>query len=798
MPGVLELRRIMRRLCRHPLSAGAIVLVLALGIAISVAMYSVLRSVVLRSLPYPSGERIVTIHAENSTQGQMLSQLTAMEATEALEQVPGFDATAYYGWGAFTFTGDGSSRLIETSFVSADYFEVFGLTAALGRTLNAEDVAQERAVAVLNHDAWIQLTGGDANAIGQTLRFQSSQFELVGVLPESFDHPKTGPLMYRPMLSAIVSRENPGYKDERLFSAIGRLSQSVSGAVANEGLRDRQIVAAEAHGISDLGGWRLYQRTLIDGLIGNARGTLFALFAVTLFVLLVACSTAGSLASIRFEMRDKEIAVRRSLGASDLRIAIDVLAELILLVSGAAGAGLLLASLSLKGLAPFLNATLPRSESIAIDSSTVVFALAATLATVLLTSVAPVRRALLGASASKLRAGTSREVDGIRRSVFVTAIGVGLATAALVSAFALMASLVRLGNVLPGFRTANVAAVQIFRSVPDVYQFTERAFAELRTVPGVRDVSAVRSPPLDSGARFATNVAPSNAIQDAVSADVQRAAPGYHRFLRISILRGRDISDADRADAPKVGIVNQALARRVFGDRDPVGQQLVVFLNGEAVSLEVIGIAQDTRNVGLRTPTNPELVVPMAQLPQWPWSVTLLVESAIPPLDIMRALEAAIRRVDAEQAIYRSFALGDELASQTRQARFFAGMSSAFALLALLLGLLGVHAVIAAMVARRRREIGVRVALGAAPRQASMLVFATAARVVGYGIGVGALLALPVLAVLRKELYGFGVQLLTVSFAATAFSLLIAGFAASARSAWRASRVAPMDALRAD
>jgi putative ABC transport system permease protein len=487
--------------------------------------------------------------------------------------------------------------------------------------------------------------------------------------------------------------------------------------------------------------------------------------------------------------------VRQTLGATHEQLAANLLTELLLLVAIAAVVGLLVATLALEVLAPFLDATLPRGGGIAIDVGALGFAIVAVTGAALLTCAMPLRRALLGDAASTLRAGP-QELLGARRNTAVPAIGLGLATAAIASALALSVSLLRLSAVEPGFRTADIAALQIFRPVPDVARFTERAFAEIRNIPGVSNVSAVRSPPLDQTARFAMRVAPARAVESPISVDVQRAAAGYHAFLRIPILRGRDISERDGSQAPKVVVINETLAERVFGASDPVGQQLAVFIEGEPVPFEVIGVARDVRNVGLRVPTNPEATVSMAQLPQWPFSVTLLVESAISPAAIMPGLQEAIRRVDSGQAISRSFTFVDELAAQTRQAGLFARMSSGFAALALLLGLIGVHAVVSAMVGRRRREIGLRLALGATPGNAATLVFASAARITAYGTAIGGMLAAPTLAYLQGELFGIDTMSLVAVFAGTALTLMMTSFAASGLSAWRAARIPPMDALR--
>lgn len=227
-----EFESAFKRLLRRPISAVGAILTLTLGIATSVSMFSVLHGVVLSALPYPHGDRIVRIYAENLEQGVARSELTPAEAVEALAEVPGFESTAYYTFNALTFTGNEGAPLNSPSCstVSADYFSVLGVSAAIGRTLNAEDIVENHAAVVLNHTAWLALTGGDPNAIGRTLTFEDRSFELVGVLPDSFKHPDVtaSPRAYQPLSLAGLSKDAPIYREARALTAIGRLAADTS------------------------------------------------------------------------------------------------------------------------------------------------------------------------------------------------------------------------------------------------------------------------------------------------------------------------------------------------------------------------------------------------------------------------------------------------------------------------------------------------------------------------------------------------------------------------------------------
>jgi putative ABC transport system permease protein len=220
---VQELVWAARSLARRPVSAAGIALTLALGIGIPVGMFSILYGVVLQPLPYPRGHDIVVIHSHNPESGVTRGSLTPAEAVEGLAEVPGFERTAFFHWGGSTYIADGAPRSITSLHVSGDYFSVFGITPALGRTLGAEDVRQGRDAIVLSHAAWMNLTGGDPDAIGSVIPFKDEQFELVGVLPEAFAHPGRGQMIYRPVNIGQLRQNMPVYLNARYLSAVGRL-----------------------------------------------------------------------------------------------------------------------------------------------------------------------------------------------------------------------------------------------------------------------------------------------------------------------------------------------------------------------------------------------------------------------------------------------------------------------------------------------------------------------------------------------------------------------------------------------
>lgn len=786
----------LRRLARRPMSAAGIILTLALGIGISVGMFSVLYGVVLQALPYPDGNDIVIVHSANPETGVARGQLTPAEAIEGLASVSGFAHAAYYHWGAYTYTADGAARNITSLHVSADYFRVFGVNAVLGRTLNDSDVAERREVIVLSHAAWMNLTGGDPQAIGNSITFKDAQFELVGVMPEEFAHPGSGQVIYRPIDTAALSQNVMAYPHARYINGIGRLAAGVPGELALDGLARHLAAVNETHGLPDRG-WRLVHTRLVDDTIGQVRKIVFALFAVSLFVLLISCANTASLVSLRLQHRHAELAVRRALGASTSRVLADVGLELGALGAMAAVTGMMLAHALIGGLQPLAIGSLPRAANIGLDGTALIFAMLVTVLSVLLSGALPIWRALRAGPAANLGAGAARDIKGGAQIAWLPVAGVGLSTLALVMALTLVTSLVRLGSVDPGYRVERITGLQLFRPNNDeVPQFVAQATEALEAVPGVRKVAAVSAAPLSLVGSLNVDVAVrGRELTEPLQAIARRATPGYHQFIGTPLLHGRDISETDAAGAPGVVVINETLARRVFGTANPLGATLLLPLgSGERVPVEVVGIVADVRNAGLRAPPEPELVVPLAQLP---WAgVTLLVDAAIEPANWVRTLQEVIWAIDGEQAIFRSFTFESEIESQLREAKFFATATGWFAVFALLLGAAGVNAVIAAMQRKRRREIGLRMALGAAPGHAARLVLGSAAKIVALGLFIGGALAYPGFGWLQRQLFGLGPEAFWSLLGLTAAVLLAAGLAAACWPAWRAARVAPMEVLR--
>lgn len=555
------LARAVRRLRRRPASVTAIVMTLSLGIGASVSMFSVLHGVVLRALPYPDDDRLVRLYIEAPNLAGGRAGFTGAETAEGLTNLPGFGAIAYYASNEpqYTFTGAEVPRQLSVVRVSTSFFPVLAIPAELGRTFVAADYEQSRPVAVLSHAAWVELTGGDASAIGRTLEFEEGVFELVGVLPASFKEPPGSDIrVYVPFPESDLL--TPEYQNARRIFAVGRLGPGVSRAEALAALATR-LDAVNAERNAAERGQRYGLVRLIDDLVGDVSAVLFGLFAIGTLVLLIACATAGSLVGILFERRATELAVRRALGASSARLVKDAAYELALLSATAAVAGVLAAQLIVLALRPLATAILPRADGISIDGATLWFGGAATVATVLLTGVASLS-SLLKDPGRQVRGGTLQVVKGGRRFALLPIAAVGMAVAALTAALALSASLTKLLDVDPGIRASNVVALSLGvlrRPDSEADQALYRVLEAVRAIPGVADAAAMMfGLPTDTAMTKAHGRATPGG--ESVFVGIQMVSESYHRLLGIPLRRGRDFAATDVAGGTRVAVINETLA----------------------------------------------------------------------------------------------------------------------------------------------------------------------------------------------------------------------------------------------
>lgn len=789
-----------RRL-RHSLGFSfAAILMLALGIGSSVAMFSVLEGVVLSGLPYPGGERVVAVAANNPLQNDAFARLTAAEAVRFSADGDAFEAFGYYDWAGMTLLDDDRPREIAIGFVSAGFFPALGVAPLHGRTFEASDMVDDQAAVVLSYVEWQRLTGGDPASIGTLIETTNEgRFRIIGVMPPEFAYPIADVGAWRPFLQSRLQADQPGYRNARFLDAVGRFPAGITPTAARDRVQQLAGQVRESYGLPDAG-WRITTTPLLEDAIGSAGLTLWASFGVALLVLLIACANVAILVDARQIARRHEQALALAIGASRGHLYRVMLFELGLLGLAGAVVGTLLASASLEFLKTLAQDSIPRAEDIGLDRGVLLFALVMGLITPLLSVVAGALHPR-GAPIDAMRGGgNTGSIAGTgRRARALPVIGVALSTMGLFAAAAMLASLVRIKDVEPGFASENVLALQLFRNggPGEWTRFADEVRSRITAIPGVEKVAITSAAPLSSIGNLRLDVrVPGRAEPEPMQVSVRRVSTGYLEVLGVPLLAGRDIADSDRAEGEKVAIVSRELVRQVFGDRDALGEAIALPLGENGwTDYRIVGISGDIRNDGLRSEPVPEILVPFAQVP---WvGMTFLVTSHAASSTLPAQLREAMWQIDPRQAATREFSLQGDLDDELKPARFFARAIGGFAGCALLLAALGVYAVAAQHQQRRRPEFGLKLAIGAPPARLAWQSVVGSLRGAMIGIAIGAVGGWAVLRVLESQGLGFGMASITWlggAIGMIALSVVIA----SLPPALRAARTDPMIALRHD
>ena len=787
-----------RRLRNAPGFSIASIGMLAFGIGLSIAMFCTLSGVVLRGLPFPTSERLVMLNAASATQHIEHANLTAAEAEQLAAGTHGFDALAFFTYWTETTEIDGQRpRDITAQKVSADFFKTLGMQPLLGRTLSAEDIRENRALAVLSYGEWQRSFGGDPNVIGRRMRLANEPpLEVIGVMPAAMDVFSGDTGLWRALVEKDLPQDGARRLNQRFLLMVGRLQAGLSEQQSDAALTAQSAALRDAHGL-DHSDWQLQPRPLLDILVGDVRVALWGAFALAVLVLLIAAANVAILLDGRQTARRHEQAVMQAIGASLQRVWRGLLLELALIAGIATALGIALAHVGIGVLRELARDSIPRVDGIAMDWSVVAFA-------VLLGVITPVVAVLTGSLRVRgepneaIRSGGKGLLGNRDQRRPLPAVAMALSTMSLVAALSFGATLWQLQRVDPGFSADNVHALQLFRGAPPSSwaAFTEQMREGLAALPGTRAVALTSSAPLSNiGPNSIDMRVAGRADNEPMQVAFRRVSSGYRALLDIPLLAGRDFADSDRDGAESVAIINRAAAKRVFGAASPLGQQISLPLRaGETVSCRIVGVVDDIRNAGLRMPSEPEVLVPFAQYPGVAMTFLVRGDRALAGIDAQMA--DALWAIDPQQAITRQYALADELADQLRPARFFARTVGAFALAALLLAMLGVYAVASLQQQRRIGEFGLRLAIGAAPAALARAILRDSLKTSALGVFVGVIAASLVLRLAQTQFFGSETIQQPVLLACGLFAMAIAALLAALLPAWRAARIDPMVALR--
>jgi len=830
---LLDLRHSVRRLRREPGFALAVLALLALGIGANTAFFSTVSSVLLAPLPYPEPDRLVQIWETHETlapvreraapgnfqEWRRQASTTGAEASPKARRAPDrtlFDGITSWYVNSMTLQGDvsrdgGAAETRASAQVSNDFFRVARVAPALGRTFTDEEVDRSvfsssnthvgaGPVVVLSDRLWRQRFGADPGIVGRTVRIERKEWRVVGIMPPGFALPSPEVDLWVPWSFA---RERP--RDQRYTQVLARLAPGVTPETAQARLG---AVAAEmAQRFPETNrGWGVRITRLGDELVGGVRPVLWSLLAAVACVLSIICLNLAGLQLVRNTARRHETAVRVALGASRLRLVRQQLIEALLL-GGAGGAlGVALAHWGVRAASTLELSAFPRLDEIAVDGRALAFATGVTVLTALLFGLGP---ALVGSRARPAEAlhpggtggATSRSRQRLRQALVVAE--VALAVVLLVGAGLLAHSFLRLSAVDPGFRTDGVLVLPILldgraytngRSGTYYRELTER----LAALPGVEAVGGATALPASpvgpDFARPAWREGHRPPPGEEPRADIRIVTPGYLETLEIPVLRGRSIDRRDTRDSEPVLLVNETLARRLWGSEDPLGQSLVLdYAAAGDYPYRVVGVTADVRFYGPRSEPRGEIYLSHPQIPYLILNVA--VRTAGDPAGLTEAIRSAVLALDPEQPVHSITPLSRWTEDTMERERISAALMTAFAAMALLLSALGLYGLMSYQVTRRARELGIRRALGARATDVLRLVAGQGLPLVAIGLLLGCGAALAVTRLLASQL--FGIQPTDpVTFLTVAGLLLAAALLASWLPARRATRVDPAVVLR--
>lgn len=792
-----DIRYALRSLARAPGFTLVALVTLALGIGGTTAIFSIVDGVVLRPLPYSHPDRILRIFRP-SPKGDDAS-FSAADFRDLKHDASTFAAIAGYRDDIVDLIGKDEPVRVQAMQTTAAFFDVFDAPPLLGRTYHAATDQPGAAVAVIGEAIWRRQFGGSPSVIGSKVRLNGAPTEIIGVVPEPFRHPQPRDIWMLSPLDVPVSPFTMDASDQRgvqYFTVVGRLASTASLTDAREQLRAIAARLAKDFPNSNAGE-SLDAKPLAASLVDDVRTALWVLLGAIGFVLLIACANVAGLLMARGASRRRELAVRTALGAGRGRLIQQLLTESLVLAAAGGGLGLIAAAWMLQLLIGFAPKNIPRLEEVTLDWRIAAFALVVTVVVGVLFGATPALQASKADPNTDLkdggRTGTSR---GRARNAMVVA-QVAMALVLLIGAGLMLTSFSRLRAVDPGFRTSELVTVELMLPIVRYNEASQRRFYmsvldRLRNNPVTRESAMLFPFPFGGGnaqAEFQVVGQPKKDRKDQTVAELNSVSPGYFNTAGLRLIEGRDFDATDGPDSPPVAVVSEA-ARREFGGVSPIGQRIDL---GSPVT--IIGIVSDSRRQSLAASPRAAVYLPYTQF-TLPY-MGVMVRTDKGPAATASAVKAAVAEFDRELPIGEVKPIEQLIGDSTGQPRFRSFLIASFAGLALLLAAVGVYGLIAFTVAQRVPEIGVRLALGANPRQ----VFAV---VIGQGLKlalVGIVLGLAVAATATRLMSG-----LLFNTSATdpviygSLSILLLTMAALACyvPARRAMRVDPMTALRSE
>ncbi len=793
-----DIRYASRMLLKQPGFTAVAVLTLALGIGANTAIFSFVNGILFHPLPFPEPDRLVALWETHPEKGGGTSSThNVADWARSSRTVEQFGV--WRDWG-FTLKGPEGPEPLRGGIASPEFFQVLRPKVALGRIFSTEESLPGKDRVVLLSDAlWRTRFGADREILGRPLTLNGEVFTVVGVLPAEFDAPSfSGTDVWAPHAidpdlqhgrwlrnRRVVARLKPGATLEQARAEMATIGQQLARAYPDTN-----------------DGWSIAITSLQDREVGSYRAAFLLFMGAVGFVLLIACANVANLFLARAAARKKEFAIRAALGASRRRVVRQVLTESVLLAILGGALGCLLAFWAVDLFVALSPSGIPRLELVRVDRSALGFNLLLSMLAGMLFGIAPAAHAAKKNLVESLKEGTraAGAAPGMSlRNVLVSA-ETALALVLLIGAGLLLQSFVRMVTFQPGYNPEKLLTFEVYpgsKRYPQAKQVTalyEQIAENLSVLPGVRSVANVSSGPLFGGQEDVefqiAGHAPSESGKNPV-ASYHNASPGYFRAMEIPLLKGRDFDARDDASAPLVAIINNTMARRWWPGQNPIGRTITLVRSKDLV--EIIGVVGDVRRPALNSPGEPEIFWPYRQ--QTRWASFFVVRASVPPEGMVSAVRSRIAQLDSEVLIANMRTMDQRFARTLQWPRFLATLLGIFAGIALLLAVVGVYGVISYAVSQRTHEMGIRMALGAQPRDVLQLVLGRGLALSLTGVAIGLLAALALARYLDGLLFEVHARDPYV-FGGVAVLLAAVALVACYIPARRATKVDPMVALR--
>jgi putative ABC transport system permease protein len=799
-----------RMLAKHRAFTAVAVLTLALGIGANTAIFSVVNELLLRPLPFRNADRVVTLW-EVTPEGRHQNTTSRANFRAWKNQSTSYEYMAAFTDQRMNLTGNGEPEELSVQFATLEFFKVLGVDPILGRTFVTEDREDGTSpVAVLSYGLWQRRFGGQPNVIGQPIELGGFKFTVIGVMPPNFQfHIKQRSGTGRPAELWTVlpmATRLGGNERGRFLGGVARLRDGVTAERAAAELRTIELrLSDEAPEFNK--NYSAEVLPLREQFFGNVRRPLWLMLGAVGLVLLIACANVANLLLSQATSREKEIAVRAALGARRTRIVRQLLTESLLLALLGSALGLGFAWLGIKALMLISPKDLVSFQSVSLNVTVLLWTLGVSVLTGIIFGLAPalhVSRLNLNDSlkeGGKSEAGQASGSRRLRNALVISEIA--LAMVLLASAGLLIRSFIRLQQVDRGFSTDNILTMVVrlpdakYSQDPQVVAFFNQALEKIRHLPTVRSAGMVNFLPLYGGLGSSTGFKilgrPEPPPGQGPGCDVRVVDSQYFPTMGIPLLRGRNFTDAELKEPRQKILINEALARTYFGSEDPIGQRLDVAMFEKPTPAEIIGVVGNVRYDSLIDESPPAVYFPH---PDLAYSfMTLVVRTDGEPTAIAPAIQREIRTLDPNQPISDVRTMNQVMSEWVSRSRFNTLLLGLFAGLATLLSAVGIFGVMNYSVALRTRELGLRLAVGAQPRQVLLLVLKQGFVLTVVGVVLGLMAAFALTRLLSGLLFGVG-TIDTTTFTAISLLLIVVSLLACYLPARRAMRIDPLSALR--